>query len=129
MVSHDFVLNFLELAVGNVVRRVLHIIREEEVSVATSAEAELEAGSDSDDNADSDNDGPPGLSAAVLAAANRSLLRAPSLHNLLESVLVPSAAVVPSSSNGDSEGKSRCKLLYHYCTVRLKFCLCLFNVH
>eukprot|EP00250_Pteridium_aquilinum_P015954 c22857_g2_i2 orf=281-1489(-) len=97
----------IELAVGNVVRRVLHIIREEEVSIATSTEAELVAGSDSDDNADSDNDGPPGLSAAVLAAANKSFLRAPSLHNLLESVFVPSAAVVPSSSGGDSEGKSR----------------------
>lgn len=99
--------NPIELAVGNIVRRVLHIIREEEVSVATGTGAEVEAGLDSDDNDDSDHDGLPGLSAAALAAASRSALRAPSLHNLLESVPIPSTVVVPSSSGGDSEGKSR----------------------
>ncbi|MCO5576346.1 hypothetical protein L7F22_030155 [Adiantum nelumboides] len=96
----------IELAIGNIVRRVLHIIREEEVSITSSTEAEGGAGFDSDDNDNSDNDDPPGLSTALLAAANRSVLRAPALHNLLESGLKPSA-VVPSSPVGDSEERSR----------------------
>ncbi|KAI5070276.1 hypothetical protein GOP47_0014619 [Adiantum capillus-veneris] len=99
----------IELAIGNIVRRVLHIIREEEVSVTNSTEAEVGAGfeSDDNDNNDNDNDSPPGLSAALLAAANRSALRGPSLYNLLESGSMPSAAVVPLSSGGDSEDRSR----------------------
>jgi translation initiation factor eIF-2B subunit beta len=101
--------NFAELAVGNIVRRVLHIIREEEISIATNTVAGVEALSDSDDNDEKNNEG-PALSAAVLAAANRTALRAPSLYNLLESVPVQSTLAL-SSSGGDSEGKSRCKIL------------------
>eukprot|EP00250_Pteridium_aquilinum_P015953 c22857_g1_i2 orf=155-949(-) len=93
----------IELAVGNIVRRILHIIREEEVSVSST---KAEAGSDTDENDDSDLDDLPDLSAAAVAAASRSALRAPSLHNLLESLPSPSAVLAPSSS-GDSEGKSR----------------------
>ncbi|KAH7278699.1 hypothetical protein KP509_38G053000 [Ceratopteris richardii] len=97
----------IELAVGNVVRRVLHIIREEEVSIANNTEDEGETTFDSDDNNNSDDDGLPVLSAAVLAAANRNVLRAPSLHNLLESAVIPAVAIVSSSSAGDSEERSR----------------------
>lgn len=104
---HLITANPIELAIGNIVRRVLHIIREEEVSVATSTVAEAGAGSDSDENDDSNHNGQSGLSAAALAAASRSALRARSLHNLLESVPTPSAAVTVASSGGDSEGKSR----------------------
>ena len=104
----DLSSNLAELAVGNIVRRVLHIIREEEISIATNSAEGVEAPSDSDDNDDRDREGLPALSAAVLAAANRTALRAPSLYNLLESVPIQSAVAL-SSSGGDSEGKSRCK--------------------
>lgn len=98
--------NPVELAVGNVVRRVLHIIREEELSLATTAIGGLgvSVGSDDEDNVDQDDH--PGLSAAVVAAASRSTLRAPSLHTLLEG-LPDSAAAHRTSSSGDSEGKSK----------------------
>uniref|UniRef100_A0A7C9EBF8 Translation initiation factor eIF2B subunit beta n=1 Tax=Opuntia streptacantha TaxID=393608 RepID=A0A7C9EBF8_OPUST len=99
--------NTVELAVGNIVRRVLHIIREEDLSLTTAAIGGLNisAGSDDDENDDAD-DRPP-LSAAAVAAAARSTLRPPSLQTLLEDV--PDAAAVhhTSSSGGDSEGKSK----------------------
>lgn len=100
-----------ELAVGNVVRRVLHIIREEDLSLTTAAMAGLNLSAESDDEDDTDRDNHPALSAAAIAAASRSTLRPPSLQTLLEDV--PDYAAVPhtSSSGGDSEGKSKCKLL------------------
>ena len=100
-----------ELAVGNIVRRVLHIIREEDLSLTTAAMAGLNLSSVSDDDDDAEHDDQPVLSAAAVAAAARSTLRPPSLQTLLEDV--PDAAAIPrtSSSGGDSEGKSKCKLL------------------
>ncbi|CAL5381614.1 unnamed protein product [Camellia sinensis] len=99
--------NPVELAVGNIVRRVLHIIREEDLSLATAVIGglSLSAGSDDDDDVDQDNH--PVLSAAAVAAAARSTLRPPSLQALLEDV--PHLTAVPhtSSSGGDSEGKSK----------------------
>ncbi|KAF9593927.1 hypothetical protein IFM89_026170 [Coptis chinensis] len=99
--------NPVELAVGNVVRRVLHIIREEDLSLATTAigNVGLSAGSDDEDNVEQDDY--PRLSAAAVAAASRSTLRAPSLHTLLEGIPDPAAAHRTSSSGGDSEGKSK----------------------
>ncbi|KAL5719988.1 hypothetical protein ACHQM5_012704 [Ranunculus cassubicifolius] len=99
--------NPVELAVGNVVRRVLHIIREEDLSLATTAIGGLglSAGSDDEDNAEQDDH--PALSAAAVAAASRSTLRAPSLQTLLEGIPDQAAAHRSSSSGGDSEGKSK----------------------
>lgn len=99
--------NPVELAVGNIVRRVLHIIREEDLSLATAAVAGLGLSADSDDDDEAEGDDRPVLSAAALAAAARSTLRPPSLQTLLEDI--PDSAAVPhtSSSGGDSEGKSK----------------------
>lgn len=103
-----------ELAVGNIVRRVLHIIREEDLSLTTAAMAGLNMSTVSDDEDDGDRDNYPVLSAAVVAAAARSTLRPPSLQTLLEDI--PDAAAIPhtSSSGGDSEGKSKCTLFTLY---------------
>ncbi|GMH15701.1 hypothetical protein Nepgr_017542 [Nepenthes gracilis] len=100
--------NPIELAVGNIVRRVLHIIREEDLSITTAAIDGLSLSAVSDDDNDEDKrEDLPVLSAAVLAAASRSTLRPPSLQTLLEGV--PDAAAIhhTSSSGGDSEGKSK----------------------
>nr|DAD29398.1 TPA_asm: hypothetical protein HUJ06_030866 [Nelumbo nucifera] len=99
--------NPVELAVGNIVRRVLHIIREEDISLATNAIGGLGLSVGSDDEDDAAKDDHPALSAAAVAAAFRSTLRPPSLHALLEGV--PDSGAVPhaSSSGGDSEGKSK----------------------
>ncbi|XP_058107023.1 uncharacterized protein LOC131250749 isoform X3 [Magnolia sinica] len=101
--------NPVELAVGNIVRRVLHIIREEDLSLATTAIGGLNLSAGSDDEDDADRDDQPVLSAAAVAAASRSTLRAPSLQTLLEDI--PDSAADPhtSSSGGDSEGKSKSK--------------------
>lgn len=100
--------NPVELAVGNVVRRVLHIIREEDVSLTSAAIGgmSLAAGSDDDDNWENE-DHPPLSAAAVAAAAARSSLRPPSLQTLLEDVPHSTAAPHTSSSGGESEEKSR----------------------
>ncbi len=102
--------NVAELAVGNIVRRVLHIIREEDLSLTTAAMAGVNLTAASDDEDDADQGDHPVLSAAIVAAASRSTLRAPSLQTLLEDA--PESGAVPhtSSSGGDSEGKSKCKL-------------------
>ncbi|KAI5342154.1 PREDICTED: translation [Prunus dulcis] len=100
--------NPIELAVGNIVRRVLHIIREEDLSLTTAAMAGLNMSTVSDDEDDDERDNHPVLSAAVVAAAAaRSTLRPPSLQTLLEDM--PDAAAVPhtSSSGGDSEEKTK----------------------
>ncbi|GAV80326.1 IF-2B domain-containing protein [Cephalotus follicularis] len=99
--------NPVELAVGNIVRRVLHIIREEDLTLATAAVAGLNVSGVSDDEDDSEHGDHPVLSAAVVAAAARITLRPPSLQTLLEDM--PDSAAVPhtSSSGGDSEGKSK----------------------
>ncbi|KAL6953139.1 hypothetical protein U1Q18_047672, partial [Sarracenia purpurea var. burkii] len=99
--------NPVELAVGNILRRVLHIIREEDLALATAAIGGLNLSAESDDDDDVDRDDRPVLSAAAVAAAARSTLRPPSLQTLLEDA--PNSAAVPrtSSSGGDSEGKSK----------------------
>ncbi|KAF7824703.1 Translation initiation factor eIF-2B subunit beta [Senna tora] len=99
--------NPVELAVGNIVRRVLHIIREEDLSLATDAIAGLGLSAASDDEDDVERGDHPVLSAAAVAAAARSTLRPPSLQTLLEDI--PDSGGVPqtSSSGGESEGKSR----------------------
>lgn len=96
---------------GNIVRRVLHIIREEDLSLTTAAIAGLNLSAVSDDETDDNRDDHPVLSAAVVAAAARSTLRPPSLQTLLEDT--PDSAAIPhtSSSGGDAEGKSKCKHL------------------
>lgn len=98
----------------------MHIIREEDLSLATAAIAGLGLSSVSDDEDDAERDNHPVLSAAVVAAAARSTLRPPSLQTLLEDV--PDSGAVPhtSSSVGDSEGKSKCELhnficIHHCC--------------
>lgn len=90
-------------------RRVLHIIREENLSLATAAVGGMNISTESDDDGDVDEDYHPILSAAaVAAAAARSTLRPPSLQTLLEEM--PQSAAIPhsTSSGGDSEGKSKC---------------------
>ncbi|GFZ10726.1 NagB/RpiA/CoA transferase-like superfamily protein [Actinidia rufa] len=71
--------NPVELAVGNVVRRVLHIIREEDLLLVTSdlGGLNLSVGSDDKDAAEVDNNH------VAAAAASRNLLHRPSLHTLL----------------------------------------------
>ncbi|KAK9943752.1 hypothetical protein M0R45_009350 [Rubus argutus] len=95
----------VELAVGNIVRRVLHIIREEDLSLTAAAMAGLNLSIVSDDEDDGEHDNYLVLCAAVVAAAARSTMRPPSLQTLLEDI--PEAAAIPhtSSSGGDSEGK------------------------
>ncbi|XP_060180453.1 uncharacterized protein LOC132610184 [Lycium barbarum] len=97
--------NPVELAVGNIVRRVLHIIREEDLSLLTSKTGDLDLTA-SDDERTIDHDCGPTQSAA--AAAAKSVLRSPSLHALLENMdkAVPSN-IYTSSSGGDSEEKSK----------------------
>lgn len=103
-------MNFIpELAVGNIVRRVLHIIREEDVSLTAAAVGGLAVLAGSDDEDDFKQDDHPDLSAAAVAAASRSTLRPPSLQTLLEDIPQSTAAPHTSSSGGDSEGKSKCK--------------------
>ena len=96
-------------------RRILHIIREEDLSLATAAIAGLGLSVVSDDEDDGEGDDHPVLSAAAVAAAARSTLRPPSLQTLLEDV--PDSGAVPhtSSSGGDSEGKSKCELRNFIC--------------
>lgn len=99
--------NPVELAVGNIVRRVLHIIREEDLSLLTSKTGDLDLSAASDDEGTIDQDYDPIQSAA--SAAAKSFLRPPSLHALLENMpdrAVPSN-IYTSSSGGDSEEKSK----------------------
>lgn len=107
----------LELAVGNVVRRVLHIIREEDASLTTAAVGGLSSASESDDEDEDDfeQDDHPVLSASAVAAAARNVLRPPSLQTLLEDIPHPTAAPHTSSSGGDSEGISKCKISRSHC--------------
>lgn len=100
-----------ELAVGNIVRRVLHIIREEDLSLTTAAVGGLSLSAESDNEDDVDQDDHPALSATAVAAAARSTLRPPSLQTLLEDMPHSTAVPQTSSSGGDSEGKSKCMLL------------------
>lgn len=113
-------MNITELAVGNIVRRVLNIIREEDVSLTAAAVGGLGLSAGSDDEDDFKQDDHQGLSAAAVAAAARNTLRPPSLQTLLEDI--PQSTAVPhtASSGGDSEGKSKCKqCMDHY----IKHCL------
>ncbi|KAH7435029.1 hypothetical protein KP509_06G045900 [Ceratopteris richardii] len=96
--------NPIELTVGNVVRRVLHIIREEEASLELKSLADVNNTILSDDEESED---ASSFSAAVVAAANRNVLRAPSLHNLLESLPSSVTATCNASSGGESECKSK----------------------
>ncbi|KAI3905536.1 hypothetical protein MKX01_036445 [Papaver californicum] len=99
--------NPVELAAGNIVRRVLHIIREEDLSLATTAVGGLGLSADSDDDADAERDDRTLLSATAVAAASRSTLCAPALHTLLEDIPDSAAAPHTPSSGGESEGKSK----------------------
>lgn len=98
--------NPIELAVGNIVRRVLHIIKEEDMSSTAVGIEGLSVTVDSDDEYGSEHDDRPALSAAVLAAHARNALRAPSLQTLLEDIPV-SPAISRTESTGDSDGKSK----------------------
>eukprot|EP00850_Spirogloea_muscicola_P005630 SM000026S08879 [mRNA] locus=s26:188853:191332:- [translate_table: standard] len=77
-----------ELAVGNIVRRVLHIIREEDVALLAEASASAAApvsGQSSEPNGAIDLlSRQHGSAAQSAAASNINALRAPSLSNLLE---------------------------------------------
>ncbi|KAG2538238.1 translation initiation factor eIF-2B subunit beta-like isoform X3 [Panicum virgatum] len=98
--------NPIELAVGNIVRRVLHIIKEEDISATAVGIEGLSVTVDSDDEYDNERDDRPSLSAAVLAAHARNALRAPSLQTLLEDIPVSPAISRTASSTGDSDGKT-----------------------
>ncbi|XP_020274196.1 translation initiation factor eIF-2B subunit beta-like isoform X1 [Asparagus officinalis] len=99
--------NTVELAVGNIVRRVLHIIREEDLSSTATAIGGLSLTADSDGDYEAEHEDHPALSAASLAASARSTLRAPSLQTLLEDIPDSAAAPCASSSGGDSEGRTK----------------------
>ncbi|EPS72914.1 hypothetical protein M569_01835 [Genlisea aurea] len=99
--------NPVELSVGNIVRRVLHIIREEELSLTSAAVGGLSLIAGSDDEGDDNEACHPVLSASAVAAASRNALRPPSLQTLLEDLPRAAAAPQKSSSGGDSEGKSK----------------------
>ncbi|KAL9353032.1 hypothetical protein Peur_055712 [Populus x canadensis] len=97
--------NPVELAVGNIVKRVLHVIREEDFSVATNALRGLvsSAGGDNRDTAEHKDF----LSQNVAAVAAGPPSRPPSLHSLLDRT--PDSAIAHHSSYiGDSfEGKGK----------------------
>jgi translation initiation factor eIF-2B subunit beta len=93
------------------VRRVLHIIKEEDISSTAVGIEGLSVTAESDDEYDSGNDDHPTLSAAVLAAHARNALRAPSLQTLLEDIPVSTALSRSASSAGDSDGK--CNFFSH----------------
>jgi len=118
--------NPIELAVGNIVRRVLHIIKEEDISATAVGIEGLSVTVDSDDEYDSEHDR-PSLSAAVLAAHARNALRAPSLQTLLEDIPVSPAISRTASSTGDSDGKSKCIFL-SYLSMHILTVLSLLNI-
>ncbi|XP_050215854.1 uncharacterized protein LOC126666960 [Mercurialis annua] len=94
--------NPVELAIGNIVRRVLHIIREEELSLVSNAVGGLRL-STSDDNLEIENKG----DIQIQNPAGRSLMRQPSLHTLLDFEF-DSAIGDYSAPLGDCfEGKSK----------------------
>ncbi|CAM0956981.1 unnamed protein product [Alopecurus aequalis] len=101
--EHLIAANPIELAVGNIVRRVLHIIKEEDISSTAVGIEGLSVTAVSDDEYDSGNDDSPTLSAAVLASHARNTLRAPSLQTLLDDIPVSTALSHSASSAGDSD--------------------------
>ena len=107
-------------------RRVLHIIKEEDISATAVGIEGLSVTVDSDDEYDSEHDR-PSLSAAVLAAHARNALRAPSLQTLLEDIPVSPAISRTASSTGDSDGKSKCIFLI-YLPMHILTVLSLLNI-
>lgn len=99
-----------ELAVGNIVKRVLHVIREEDFSVATNALRGLASSAGGDNRDTAEQKDFRAQNVAAVAAGPPS--RPPSLHSLLDRT--PDSAIAHHSSYiGDSfEGKGKCKLLY-----------------
>ncbi|CAK9166776.1 unnamed protein product [Ilex paraguariensis] len=104
-----------ELAIGNIVRRVLYIIREEELSLLTSDTEELNFPAVSGVDEIIDQDYNSVTSAAAIAS--RNFLRSPSLRTLLEK-MPNSAAACQTSSGGDSGEK--CKFDKHARSRNLK---------
>ncbi|KAG9441598.1 hypothetical protein H6P81_017452 [Aristolochia fimbriata] len=100
--------NPVELAVGNIVRRILRIIREEDLSLSTTgiADPNLCIGSDDEDEVGGREQG-MSFSASAVAAASRNTLRAPSLQTLLGEIPDSATRGHNSSSGGESEGKSK----------------------
>ncbi|KAF7151134.1 hypothetical protein RHSIM_Rhsim02G0042300 [Rhododendron simsii] len=76
--------NPVELAVGNIVKRVLHIIREEDLSAVTSDVGGLYLSAETDDEDIAESDYDHVASAAAIAC--RRILHRPSLHTLLENM-------------------------------------------
>eukprot|EP00258_Populus_trichocarpa_P008663 XP_002314491.3 translation initiation factor eIF-2B subunit beta [Populus trichocarpa] len=97
--------NPVELAVGNIVKRVLHVIREEDFSVATNALRGLvsSAGGDNRDTAEQKDFRAQNVAAVAAGPPSRP----PSLHSLLDRT--PDSAIAHHSSYiGDSfEGKGK----------------------
>ena len=108
-------------------RRVLHIIKEEDISATAVGIEGLSVTVDSDDEYDNERDDRPSLSAAVLAAHARNALRAPSLQTLLEDIPVSPAISRTASSTGDSDGKSKCIFL-SYLSMHILTVLSLLNI-
>ena len=98
-------------------RRVLHIIKEEDISSTAVGIEGLSVTAVSDDEYDSGNDDRPTLSAAVLASHARNLLRAPSLQTLLDDIPVSTALSHSASSAGDSDGKSKYTISRFFCSL------------
>jgi translation initiation factor eIF-2B subunit beta len=88
------------------VRRVFHIIKEEDISSTTFGIDCLSVTAVSEDHNDIGNDDHPTLSAAILASHARNTFRAPSLKTLLDDIPVSTALSHSASSSGDSAGKN-----------------------
>ncbi|KAM0985526.1 hypothetical protein ACFX13_013009 [Malus domestica] len=89
--------NPVELAIGNIVRRIFHIIREEELSL------QVEGLSLSTQGRDRDRDEEDDKAFLSSAATSQRLLRSPSLADLLGS----RAAMAPASTNQEIQGKGK----------------------
>ncbi|KAK2643720.1 hypothetical protein Ddye_018915 [Dipteronia dyeriana] len=96
--------NPVELAVGNIVRQVLHIIRKEDFSLVTNAIGGLKLSAEANDEEIFEEENEQNLSTA--AVDGRCLLRPPLLH-ALHGLLPYSATACQTSALGDSsEGKA-----------------------
>ncbi|GJP37145.1 hypothetical protein CLOM_g21585 [Closterium sp. NIES-68] len=113
-----------ELVVGNVVRRVMHAIREEDAALhlahthdpaaaalrgaaGVGAERWGEEGEGEGEGRLGGGGGGAGASAASVAGSNRIALLAPSLHNLLDPALLPATPPSASSSAGTLPSSAR----------------------
>ncbi|KAK0608247.1 hypothetical protein LWI29_027876 [Acer saccharum] len=100
--------NPVELAVGNIVRQVLHIIRKEDFSLVTNAVVGLKLSAEANDEEifKEENEQNP----STAAVDGRCLLRAPLLHALHDQLPYSATACQISALGDSSEGKAAEKI-------------------